>query len=64
MITLDTTGDSLFKRGYRTEKGGAPLKETMAAALVKLAHWFTDNPFVDPTAGSGTIAIESCFDRS
>src|SRR5699024_1856951 len=61
MITLDTTGDSLFKRGYRTEKGGAPLKETMAAALVKLAHWFTDNPFVDPTAGSGTIAIEAAL---
>lgn len=61
MITLDTTGDSLFKRGYRTEKGGAPLKETMAAALVKLAHWFTDNPFVDPTTGSGTIAIEAAL---
>ena len=61
MITLDTTGDSLFKRGYRTEKGGAPLKETMAAALVNLAHWFTDNPFVDPTTGSGTIAIEAAL---
>lgn len=61
MVTLDTTGDSLFKRGYRTEKGGAPLKETMAAALVKLAHWFTDNPFVDPTCGSGTIAIEAAM---
>lgn len=61
MITLDTTGDSLFKRGYRTEKGGAPLKETMASALVNLAHWFTDNPFVDPTTGSGTIAIEAAL---
>ena len=61
MITLDTTGDSLFKRGYRTEKGGAPLKETMAAALVNLAHWFTDNPLVDPTTGSGTIAIEAAL---
>lgn len=61
MITLDTTGDSLFKRGYRTEKGGAPLKETMAAALVNLAHRFTDNPFVDPTTGSGTIAIEAAL---
>lgn len=61
MITLDTTGASLFKRGYRTEKGGAPLKETMAAALVNLAHWFTDNPFVDPTAGSGTIPIEAAL---
>lgn len=44
MLTLDTTGDSLFKRGYRRNKGGAPLKENMAAALVLLAHWFTDNP--------------------
>ena len=61
MITLDTTGDSLFKRGYRTEKGGAPLKDTMAAALVNLALWFTDNPFVDPTTGSGTIAIEAAL---
>ncbi len=61
MVTLDTTGDSLFKRGYRTEKGGAPLKETMAAALVMLAHWFTDNPFVDPVVGSGTIPIEAAL---
>lgn len=59
MLTLDTTGDSLFKRGYRQEKGGAPLKETMAAALVLLAHWFNDNPFVDPVCGSGTIPIEA-----
>lgn len=61
MLTLDTTGDSLFKRGYRTEKGGAPLKETMAASLVTLAHWFTDNPFVDPVTGSGTIPIEAAL---
>ncbi|MDR3240555.1 MAG: class I SAM-dependent RNA methyltransferase [Lactobacillaceae bacterium] len=61
MVTLDTTGDSLFKRGYRTEKGGAPLKETMAAAMVILAHWFTDNPFVDPVTGSGTIPIEAAL---
>ncbi|MCM0582837.1 class I SAM-dependent RNA methyltransferase [Weissella diestrammenae] len=61
MVTLDTTGDSLFKRGYRTEKGGAPLKETMAAAMVVLAHWFTDNPFVDPVTGSGTIPIEAAL---
>ncbi len=58
MITLDTTGDSLFKRGYRIEKGEAPLKETMAAALCKLSHWFSDNPLVDPVTGSGTIPIE------
>lgn len=61
MLTLDTTGDSLFKRGYRRNKGGAPLKEDMAAALVLLAHWFTDNPFVDPVCGSGTIPIEAAL---
>ncbi|WP_251546400.1 THUMP domain-containing class I SAM-dependent RNA methyltransferase [Limosilactobacillus caecicola] len=59
LLTLDTTGDSLFKRGYRKDKGGAPLKENMAAALVLLAHWFPDNPFVDPVCGSGTIPIEA-----
>lgn len=61
MLTLDTTGDSLFKRGYRRNKGGAPLKENMAAALMLLAHWFTDNPFVDPVCGSGTIPIEAAL---
>lgn len=61
MLTLDTTGDSLFKRGYRRNKGGAPLKENMAAALVLLAHWFTDNPFVDPVCGSGTIPVEAAL---
>lgn len=61
MLTLDTTGDSLFKRGYRRNKGGAPLKENMAAALVLLAHWFTDNPFVDPVCGSGMIPIEAAL---
>lgn len=59
LLTLDTTGESLFKRGYRQEKGGAPLKENLAAALVLLAHWFPDNPFVDPVCGSGTIPIEA-----
>lgn len=61
IITLDTTGSSLFKRGYRIDKGGAPLKENMAAALVLLAHWFSDNPFVDPVCGSGTIPIEAAL---
>ncbi|KRM11574.1 class I SAM-dependent RNA methyltransferase [Paucilactobacillus suebicus] len=61
ILTLDTTGSSLFKRGYRAAKGGAPMKENMAAALVLLAHWFTDNPFVDPVCGSGTIPIEAAL---
>lgn len=61
LLTLDTTGESLFKRGYRRDKGGAPLKENMAAALVLLAHLFPDNPFVDPVCGSGTIPIEAAL---
>lgn len=61
LLTLDTSGSSLFKRGYRQTKGGAPLKENLAAALVSLAHWFPDNPFVDPVCGSGTIPIEAAL---
>lgn len=60
-VTIDTTGDSLFKRGYRVEHGGAPLKENFAAALVMLTNWYPDKPFVDPTTGSGTIAIEAAM---
>lgn len=60
-ITIDTTGSSLFKRGYRTEKGGAPIKENMAASLIKLTSWFPDKPFYDPTCGSGTIPIEAAL---
>ena len=61
IITLDTTGPSLFKRGYRLEKGGAPLKENMAAALVMLTNWHKDKPFVDPVCGSGTLCIEAAL---
>lgn len=60
-ITIDTTGPSLFKRGYRIEKGGAPLKENMAAALVTLTNWRKDRPFYDPVCGSGTICIEAAL---
>ncbi|BAN74483.1 MULTISPECIES: THUMP domain-containing class I SAM-dependent RNA methyltransferase [Lacticaseibacillus] len=60
-LTLDTTGPSLFKRGYRIAKGEAPLKENFAAALVLLTNWHPDMPFVDPTTGSGTIAIEAAL---
>lgn len=61
LLTMDTTGESLFKRGYRTEKGGAPLKENLAAALIALTTWRKDRPFVDPTCGSGTIPIEAAL---
>lgn len=58
-ITLDTSGASLHKRGYRDMQGAAPLKETMAAALVKLSFYNKDRPFFDPFCGSGTIPIEA-----
>ena len=61
MVTLDTTGESLFKRGYRLHKGGAPLKETLAASLVMLTNWKKEMPFVDLTCGSGTICIEAAM---
>ncbi|GAP02646.1 N6-adenine-specific DNA methylase [Fructobacillus pseudoficulneus] len=61
MLTLDTTGPSLFKRGYRVQKGPAPLKENFAAALILLTNWNKDLPFVDPTCGSGTIPIEAAL---
>lgn len=61
LLTLDTTGSSLFKRGYRLEKGGAPLKENMAAALVLLARWYPEKTFVDPVCGSGTLPIEAAL---
>lgn len=61
IISLDTTGSSLFKRGYRLEKGDAPLKENMAAALVELTNWHADMPFLDPVCGSGTIPIEAAL---
>ncbi|BDR56479.1 THUMP domain-containing class I SAM-dependent RNA methyltransferase [Xylocopilactobacillus apis] len=60
-VLLDTTGDSLFKRGYRIEKGVAPLKENMAASLIMLTNWHPDLPFVDPMTGSGTLAIEAAL---
>lgn len=61
VLTLDTTGPSLFKRGYRLEKGGAPLKENMAASLVMLTNWRKDRPFYDPVCGSGTLCIEAAL---
>ncbi|OMP65659.1 THUMP domain-containing class I SAM-dependent RNA methyltransferase [Domibacillus epiphyticus] len=60
-ITLDTSGAGLHKRGYRTAQGEAPLKETLAAALVQLTNWYPDKPFVDPFCGSGTIPIEAAL---
>ncbi|MDF2535767.1 MAG: class SAM-dependent methyltransferase [Bacillales bacterium] len=60
-LTIDTSGAGLHKRGFRVEQGEAPLKETLAAALVKITKWSPSRPFVDPFCGSGTIAIEAAM---
>ena len=60
-LTIDTTGRSLHRRGYRTDITAAPLKETMAAALVLLSYWRNGRPFLDPFCGSGTIPIEAAM---
>lgn len=60
-VLIDTTGASLFKRGYRTDKGGAPIKENMAAAILELSNWYPDKPLIDPTCGSGTFCIEAAM---
>lgn len=60
-VTLDTSGSGLHKRGYRQDQNLAPIKETLAAALVQLSDWNPDRPFVDLFSGSGTIPIEACL---
>ncbi len=60
-LTLDTSGDGLHKRGYRKLTAKAPLRETLAAALVQLSVWNADRPFADPFCGSGTIPIEAAL---
>ena len=60
-LSIDTSGAGLHKRGYRVGQGEAPLKETLAAALIKLSRWTPDRPFVDPFCGSGTIVIEAAM---
>ena len=57
-IALDTSGDSLHKRGYRPAAGKAPISETLAAALIMLTPWRGDRILVDPFCGSGTFPIE------
>lgn len=60
-LTLDTSGVGLHKRGYRLGQGEAPLKETMAAALVLLTNWKPEYTLIDPFCGSGTIPIEAAL---
>ena len=60
-VALDTTGDSLHKRGYRKLTSKAPIEETLAAALIMLTPWRKDRIFVDPFCGSGTFPIEAAM---
>ena len=60
-VCMDTTGDSLHKRGYRLLTAKAPIAENLAAALIMLTPWKADRPLVDPFCGSGTIPIEAAM---
>jgi putative N6-adenine-specific DNA methylase len=60
-LYLDTSGEPLFKRGYRRDADAAPLRENLAAGLLALAGWTPGTPLLDPMCGSGTIAIEAAL---
>lgn len=60
-LTIDTTGPGLHKRGYRKLITEAPIKETLAAALILLSRWQKDRAFIDPMCGSGTLPIEAAL---
>ena len=60
-ISLDSSGDALFKRGYRKTRGDAPINEVLAAGMLKLAGWDGKGNFLDPMCGSGTILIEAAM---
>ncbi len=60
-VSLDSSGSSLHRRGYRSAVGDAPLKESLAAALVKMSGWTPDLAFVDPLCGSGTLPLEAAM---
>lgn len=61
MVAIDTSGDSLHKRGYRLQTSKAPITETLAAALIMLTPWHKDRILVDPFCGSGTFPIEAAM---
>ena len=61
LLFVDTSGEALFKRGYRRETGAAPLRENLAAGLLLLAGYDGSQPFQDPFCGSGTIAVEAAW---
>ncbi|MDI6618048.1 MAG: class I SAM-dependent RNA methyltransferase [Clostridiales bacterium] len=60
-LMIDTSGSSLHKRGYREISNEAPLRETLAAAMIEISRWRPDMPFLDPFCGSGTIPIEAAL---
>jgi putative N6-adenine-specific DNA methylase len=60
-LYIDTSGDPLFKRGYRRDADEAPLRENLAAGLLALTGWTPERPFLDPMCGSGTIAVEAAM---
>lgn len=59
MVSLDSSGEALFKRGYRQETGIAPINEVLAAGMILLTGWSGKTPLIDPMCGSGTIPIEA-----
>jgi len=59
ILSLDSSGTSLHRRGYRSAMGLAPLKETLAAALLELTEWHPNLPLLDPMCGSGTLPLEA-----
>jgi putative N6-adenine-specific DNA methylase len=61
IVSLDTSGAPLYQRGWREEAGPAPVRETLAAALVLWSRWDTRSPLIDPCCGSGTIAVEAAL---
>ena len=60
-VSLDSSGESLHKRGYRTEQGEAPLNEVLAAGMILKTGWRGESNFVDPMCGSGTLLIEAAM---
>ncbi|MEL7332755.1 MAG: THUMP domain-containing protein [Cyanobacteria bacterium J06560_2] len=60
-ISLDSSGDSLHRRGYRPAVGAAPLKESLASALIQISDWQPDQAFFDPLCGSGTLPLEAAL---
>ncbi len=60
-VSLDSSGEALFKRGYRKMGGMAPINEALAAGLIMLSGWDKTSPFLDPMCGSGTFSIEAAM---